>query len=525
MPSLRKTRPFLSFVVLALCAALSAAQPRDGGGPPPDGGPGPGGRPEGGFRRPQPGPEFRRPQAGPGFQRPRPGPGFRRPEPEDRAQSPDGGRIADERPNGPPPLKVGLVTNDPGDAEIGDLTCGSPQGEDCAPPDVQLVPIGDRRECPDCDAFGERKPKGLVIVAAGTGKVLRRYPAPKDGAWWRVGRAIRADFAPGARGFAAARQEGGARPADGGEPIEGPRERPAPASGETLTKADVAAIVQEAVKSAQKKEEAKPAEAAIASEVDAPNYKPVPENSANYAVVVGIEKYADLPAASYAERDAKAVHDHLLALGFPERNIALLTGARASKAGLAKNVETWLPNNVSEKSTVFFYYSGHGAPDVKSGSAYLVPSDGDPQYLSDTAYPVKRLYQKLGALKARRVIVAMDACFSGAGGRSVLAKGTRPLVTKVDEGVLPSDGKIVSLSASAPDETSGTADKEGHGLFTYYLLSGLNGAAAGKDGRVTVGRLYQYLAPRVSDAARRENRAQTPQLLPAPAAGDSVSLR
>ena len=82
-------------------------------------------------------------------------------------------------------------------------------------------------------------------------------------------------------------------------------------------------------------------------------------------------------------------------------------------------------------STLFVYYSGHGAPDVKTGDAYLVPWDGDPKFLKSTALPLTKLYSDLAKTKAKRVIVALDACFSGAGGRSELAKGARPLIAKI----------------------------------------------------------------------------------------------
>jgi hypothetical protein len=247
------------------------------------------------------------------------------------------------------------------------------------------------------------------------------------------------------------------------------------------------------------------AEPAKASDVDAPSYNAKAEREDDYAVVVGVEKYPGLPAAEYAERDARAFHAHLRALGLPERNIFLLTDAAATRSGLAKNLETRLPKLVDGKSTVFFYYSGHGAPDPRTGQAYLLPVDGDPAFLEDTAYPLSRLYQKLGALPARRVIVALDSCFSGAGGRSVLAKGARPLVTQVRE-TPAAGGKIVALTASAGDEISGTRDDQGHGLFTYYLLKGLN------EGKRSTGELYRFLKPKVQDEARRENRDQTPAL-------------
>lgn len=246
----------------------------------------------------------------------------------------------------------------------------------------------------------------------------------------------------------------------------------------------------------------------IQSDVDRPGYG-LPEDERNFALVVGIEKYENLPVAEFAERDAASVKKHLLALGYPERNIIYITGSKAGRAGIEKYVESWLPRNVGPESRVFVYFSGHGAPDVESGSAYLVPWDGDVKFLSNTGYPVKKLYEKLNSLKAQQVLVALDACFSGAGGRSVLAKGTRPLVTKVDMG-MAQEGKVVVLAASAADEITGTDENEGHGLFTYYLLKGLNA----RSGDITVKGLHDFITPKVQDAARRDNRDQTPQLLP-----------
>ena len=254
------------------------------------------------------------------------------------------------------------------------------------------------------------------------------------------------------------------------------------------------------------------------SDADEPKYHSA-EHPHDLAVVVGIEKYGDgLPDATFAERDARAVRKHLLALGYAERNIFMLTGAGATKSGFVKNLETRLPALAKPDSTVFFYYSGHGAPDAETGKAYLLPIDGDPQFLKDTAYPLSQLYAALGRLPVKRVIVALDSCFSGAGGRSVIAKGTRPLVVRVDAGGALSE-KIAALTASSGSQTSGVIDAQGHGAFTYYLLRGLNGAAKGDDGTITVQSLYDYLKPNVEDAARRENRDQAPQFLRSEGAG------
>jgi hypothetical protein len=253
---------------------------------------------------------------------------------------------------------------------------------------------------------------------------------------------------------------------------------------------------------------AAPAEASsYRSDVDRPAFS-LPEDASKFALVVGVEKYQNLPAAEHAVRDAAAVKAHLRAAGYPERNIVYLTDAQAGKSGLEKHLDAWLPKNVAEGATLFFYFSGHGAPDTAKGDAYLMPWDADAKFVESTGYPVKRLYQKLSALKAGRVLVVMDACFSGAGGRSVLAKGTRPLVGKTDLGVSAA-GRVTALTAAAADEITGTDEETGHGLFTYHLLKGLSA----KGGKASFKDLHDYLSPKVRDAARRENRDQTPQLI------------
>lgn len=262
-----------------------------------------------------------------------------------------------------------------------------------------------------------------------------------------------------------------------------------------------------------------PREKILHSDVDQPSYRAA-EGDDRFALLIGIDKYENLPQAEFAERDAQAVRAHLRALGYPERNIIFLTGSKAGKAGIEKYVESWLPRNIKKDSRLFVYFSGHGAPDVNTGQAYLVPWDGDAKFLENTGYPLKRLYEKLNALKARQVIVAMDACFSGAGGRSVLAKGARPLVTKVDTGA-SALGNVIVLAASGGDEITGTEENQGHGLFTYYMLKGLND----RRGDATAKQLFDYLLPQVQDAARRDNRDQTPQLLSASAAAAKLSLK
>lgn len=247
-----------------------------------------------------------------------------------------------------------------------------------------------------------------------------------------------------------------------------------------------------------------PRPAAVSADVDAPTHRAASRPD-DFALVIGIEKYSRLPEARYAENDADAMKKHLLALGYPERNIILLKGGQATRGALQGYVEEWLPRNAKPGSQVFFYFSGHGSPDPKTGDAYIVPWDGDAMFLKSTAYPLKGLYASLGRLKAKRVLVALDSCFSGAGGRSVLASGARPLVSHVDETHAPAG--VTALSAASGDEITATIDVQGHGAFTYYLLKAFN------DGKLTAKAAYDELKPRVQDEAHRQNREQTPLML------------
>jgi hypothetical protein len=110
----------------------------------------------------------------------------------------------------------------------------------------------------------------------------------------------------------------------------------------------------------------------------------------------------------------------------------------------------------------------------------------------------------------------LDSCFSGSGGRSVLASGTRPLVLLEDSSQPPE--KAAVLAASGAREVAGGLDLRRHGLFTYFLLRGLAGEAdETRSGHVTLGALGKYVEARVSETARRSNRDQHPRVVGDPA--------
>lgn len=254
----------------------------------------------------------------------------------------------------------------------------------------------------------------------------------------------------------------------------------------------------------------------VKSDIDQLPDIPLLKNKNAYAIVIGVERYRQkLPKADFATQDAKLVVNYLIkAMGYPEENIIVLLNDRALKSDFEKYFEKWLGNNVETGSTVFIYYSGHGTPDPRTGGAYLVPYDGDPSFIAETGYSLKRMYDALGKLPAKDIIVALDSCFSGAGGRSVLAKGARPLVMNLQSNIALSKNMIV-LSASSGEQISSTYDEKGHGLFTYFMLKGIKNEDVVKpDGSIKMDDLFGYLKPQVERIARKQyNNEQTPQLI------------
>ncbi|MEN6622754.1 MAG: ankyrin repeat domain-containing protein [Smithella sp.] len=243
---------------------------------------------------------------------------------------------------------------------------------------------------------------------------------------------------------------------------------------------------------------------------DIPIISTEPRDNA-YAVVIGIESYRNIPNSDYSRSDATLVKTYLKALGFRERNIDLITDEKATRTDIQKSLEAWLPSKINNDSTVIVYFSGHGAPEPSAGESYLVPYDGDPNYLPVTGYPLKRLYEKLGRLEAKEIIVILDSCFSGSGGRSVLAKGARPLVTMAPANFLSPNMAI--LSATQGNQISTSSPDKGHGIFTYYFLKAI------KNGKGTLAEIYKYITPKVEDDAKRLDIQQSPNLIP-----DAASL-
>ncbi|HYL80221.1 MAG TPA: caspase family protein, partial [Candidatus Acidoferrum sp.] len=260
--------------------------------------------------------------------------------------------------------------------------------------------------------------------------------------------------------------------------------------------------------------------------VVAPPPPPAPPARTSYAVVVGVGRYESpgVPRLRYTVPDAEAIYQALTGpAGFNPEHVLLLTDKTERKPTL-RNLKwalgTFLARSAQKDDTVLIFFAGHGAPEIdqrgieRDGLAkYLIPSDADPDDLYSSALPMDELQTIFGRIEAERVVVFLDTCYSGAaGGRTFVAKKTR--ATTVDdlflERLTRSKGRAI-ITASRTNEVSLEVAEYGHGLFTHFLLQGLEGAAdLNRDGIVTLQELYEYVEQQVSQKARAVGGNQHP---------------
>ena len=234
---------------------------------------------------------------------------------------------------------------------------------------------------------------------------------------------------------------------------------------------------------------------------------------AAFALIVGIDHYRDVIAAPGARNDAlRFAQIARQTLGIPESHVHVALDDRATKTDIESELG-WLKASATNGSRIYFFFSGHGAPDTQSasGAPYLVPYDANAKTLATTAIPLSAVMTTLAASRAKDALVILDSCFSGAGGRSVLPPGARPLVRVKEE---PPGTQVALFTASGPSEISGPATDAPLGLFTKYVTEGLGtGQADGDgDGDVSLAELADYVRPRVQRDAKRDHRDQTPSV-------------
>lgn len=232
-------------------------------------------------------------------------------------------------------------------------------------------------------------------------------------------------------------------------------------------------------------------------------------NNNTFAVIIGNENYTMVAKVPHAKNDAQVLAEYCRkTLGLPHKNVRTYGDATyAMLMNAVKDIQE-IATAYNGNINVLFYYAGHGIPDEKNKEAYLLPVDADGHQVS-FCYPVSKLYQELGSMNAKNVIVFMDACFSGAQRGEGMLASARGVALKAKASA--PKGNMVVFSAATGDETAFPYREKGHGLFTYFLLKKLRDTK----GDCTLGELGEYIQTNVRQQSVVVNRkSQTPTVVP-----------
>ncbi|NJO80820.1 MAG: hypothetical protein HC827_21505 [Cyanobacteria bacterium RM1_2_2] len=238
-----------------------------------------------------------------------------------------------------------------------------------------------------------------------------------------------------------------------------------------------------------------------------------------WAILVGVNAYQDsrIPVLHYSAADCFALANVLVTATqqFPKKRIishhdfaAQMPVREAVLASFAQVVERAKPQD-----TVLFYFSGHGLIEPKSKRAVLCLSDTQTDQLLDTGLQMHELLQQLDQCESRQQLVWLDACHSGElmipGARNVVFntaadETTTTILQLLRQQAVQNKGLYALLSCDQ-GQRSWEFPELGHGLFTYYLIQGLQGEAADATGVISADGLYQYLYEHITQFIDQKN--------------------
>jgi hypothetical protein len=233
-----------------------------------------------------------------------------------------------------------------------------------------------------------------------------------------------------------------------------------------------------------------------------------------WAAVIGINKYRNSKInLNFARNDAQAFADYLKSnMGLDRNTLFELYDEQATLKEIKSLLGQQLKTKVGKEDTVFIFFAGHGASESDPSSQdsdkfrkYILTHDVEIEDLFSTALAMDSVADIFNRIQAERIIFIIDSCYSGAGGgRTILAHGTRALLS--DEflnRIAQGKGRII-LTSSSENEVSQESPQLQHGYFTYYLLEGLKGKAdMNGDGIIDVDEISLYLNKVVPQATNQ----------------------
>lgn len=213
-----------------------------------------------------------------------------------------------------------------------------------------------------------------------------------------------------------------------------------------------------------------------------------------WAIVIGAAKYTEsaIKPLNFPDDDAYRFHSFLKSPeggAIKDEQIKLLIDEGATRVNIIKSLIEF-SEQAAPEDVFIFYFSGHGLP----GAFLPIDSDGTKNQLR-----YKELLEILKTSKAKSKIIIADACHSGG---LMNFKGEDNLKRSMDnyyQAIHKSQGGLVLLMSSKAEETSIENNGLRQGIFSYYLIKGLKGAAnTDNDELIRINELFDYVQSNVS---------------------------
>ena len=160
------------------------------------------------------------------------------------------------------------------------------------------------------------------------------------------------------------------------------------------------------------------------------------------------------------------------------------------------------------KTDVYVFFAGHGLASDDGEQMYLLPYDGRPRLLDKTAILRQELFDDIARANPRSVTVFLDTCYSGTTRGTDMLIASRPIAIKALEQSIPDNFTV--MTAAAGDQTAKPLEEAKHGMFSYFLMKGMEGLAdTNQDNKITAGELHSYVQQNV---VQQSSGSQTPEL-------------